>query len=99
MAKTTFGSEPKNQDVNSLTAEVHNLVGVKFPISLVFEGGKLVGGSYETSWKTGAIVTSEGTDDHGNVTYKNDANYSAQKLTKEQIKKIDGWIEQKLAEQ
>lgn len=98
MAKKTFGAEPKNQDVNALTAEVHKLVGVKFPISLVFENGVLVGGDYETTWKSGGVTTTEEADENGEIAYKNEPHYTNEKLTKEQIKKVDSWIEEKLAE-
>lgn len=97
MAKKTFGSQPKNQDINSVTAELHKLVGAKFPVRLIFENGVLIGGDYETTWREGGVTTKESIDEHGEPVYENIENYTDHKLTAAQIKKIDAWIEENIA--
>lgn len=92
MATKTFGKELKTSD--DYLAEIYKLAGVQFPISITVVAGQLTSASYDTIWKTGGTTPVEVKDKKtGEVTLDYKENYSKQKLTAAQIKKIDAYLE------
>jgi len=94
MATKTFGKLPKsNQDY---IEELHSLVGAKFPLSITSSNGKLLQASYETTWLSGGTVPVESVDADGNTVTDYEENYTKEKLTAAQIKKIDAYLEENI---
>lgn len=91
MATKTFGADLKTGD--DYIKEIYSLVEVEFPIAISVAGGKIVNASYETEWKTGSTNPVEKTDKEGNVTIEYEENYTKHKLTADEIKTIDAWLE------
>lgn len=103
MTVKTFGShkEPATQaEVRDYASELQDLVGAKFPVSVsVNSAGNLIGASYESSWKEGGTTPVELTDPETNdVTIEYREDYKDKKLSASQVKQIDGWLKENIAE-
>mgnify|MGYP001396367678 CR=1 FL=1 len=98
MATKTFGKEPETE--RNYVAELHKLVGAKFPVSVTTEFGKLVNVVYETEWKEGNTtpVETDELDENDNPIIDYKENYTKRKLTAAQIKKVDAYIKKNIAE-
>lgn len=94
MATKTFGKLPKSN--RDYIEELYSLVGVKFPLSITSSNGKLLTASYETAWTSGGTVPVESTDSDGNTVTDYEENYTKEKLTAAQIKKIDAYLEENI---
>lgn len=101
MATKVFGSH----DETTLTAddyyiEIYKLIGDRFPLSLKVINGKITGASYETEWKEGTTtpVDTGKVDDTGNPIIDYKENYTTKKLSKEQTKKLDSYLEKNIQE-
>lgn len=72
--------------------EMQELVGVTLPVTTTVDSaGRLISASYEPEWKEGG--TTPVTDKKGNVVdYKED--YIVKKLTKDQVSKLDKYIQE-----
>ena len=76
---------------DSVRKKIAKLIGhTDFPLTIEFDGSKVVGIKYESSWRTGSTESVE--DKDGNVIdYKE--NYEDHKLTQAQIKSLDELIQ------
>lgn len=98
MATKTFGIHKEKQadaPRRDYIAEMQKLVGAEFPLSIeVGEADELRGVSYDTEWQEGTtepVGTGE-FNENGVEQLEYKPKYKKQKLTKEQIKKLDGYI-------
>jgi hypothetical protein len=103
MATKTFGSEPKTSD--DYVNELYKHVGIKFPLSMTVVGGRLVTGSYETTWEEGGTEPKPRVDKrnqpvyhpNGEPVYDYVQHNTKKKLTDAQIKKIDAWMKENVS--
>ena len=101
MATKVFGSHDKPaKTANDYSAELYEIIGARFPLSLKVENGKMTGVSYETEWQEGTTtpVDTGKVDDNGNPIIDYKENYTKRKLTAAQIKKVDAYIKKNIAE-
>ncbi len=97
MAIKTFGKELKtNQD---FVDEVYALAGANFPLTISVANGQLLSVTYETEWQEGTTTPVEKPDpETGEPTIEYKGDYKKQKLSAAQIKKIDAWVKDNIAE-
>lgn len=97
MAVKLFGTHNGNTETpkpRDYMAEVYELVGVNFPIQISMDrDNNLIGASYSTEWKEGG--TEPVIDRRGNV-LDHEESYENKKLTKDQIKQIDAFINENI---
>lgn len=93
MATKEFG-KTKVKDAGDYTAEIYDHIGAKFPLSLTVVNEKVIGCSYETSWKEGGTtpVATGKFDERGNPVYDYQPNYTEKELTATQTKKLEAWV-------
>lgn len=97
MAIKSFGTNPRT--TNSMIQELYEDAGVIFPVTMAVSDGKIQTASYETEWNTGSTTPVETVDAKtGDPVVEYKESYTKQKLTSAQIKKIDAWIKDNLAE-
>lgn len=93
MATKTFGEQNPPTLIDTITSDLHKLVGVEFPCIVTVTEGKLTHFSYDTEWKEGGTEPVEHTNPRTKeVTIEYKENYKVKKLTDAQIKKIDEHI-------
>jgi hypothetical protein len=93
MATKDFGTHTPNNS-EDIAAELRKLVGANLPLKITTSNGVLVGVSYDTIWQEGtteAVSTGE-LDENGVEQLDYKANYKKQRLSKDQIKKLDNYI-------
>lgn len=97
MATKTFGAPVKRPQ--DFIDEIHKVAGeTGFPLSVTVNGGRLVSAEYETTWKEGTTEPTEKTDKKTKETsIENVEKYTNKKLTKEQIKKLDDYLEKTIS--
>ena len=97
MATKTFGTPVKTAE--EYLQELYKLAGVEFPIEITLSNGKIVAASYETTWKDGGTTPVEKLDKKTNeTTIEYEEHYTNKKLTAAQIKKVDAWLKENIAE-
>lgn len=95
MATFDFGTK-ELKTVDSVTEELYELMGFKFPVSSTVSNGEVVAFSFETEWKVGGTVPveEEVTDEEGvtrTVVTGYAEDYKTYKMNDEHIAKLKKW--------
>lgn len=77
-------------------AEIYDLIGENFPLTVDVVFGKLISVEYSKEWKVGGTVLEDSgeVDEDGNAIMEYIGEYEDKKLTDEQVAKIDNWIKE-----
>lgn len=94
MATKTYGTQAEDYTPRDYLAEMQEIAGPGAPLAVqVSSDNKLIGASYETEWKEGSTTPVH--NKKGEITrYKE--NYKSKKLTQDQVKKLDKYIDENL---